>query len=682
MLAILLLGSFSLLFINVCNEFKSNRSSNNSTAAYVYDFDSGYLVRARHGFWQILGNAVLGIPLSTTESQWYYNSYNEFEIDSITGLNNFAASVAEGFNFAGKTVKLTADLNYKNKVFIPIGFTTNENDKWVRGQGGFNGTFDGGGHVVSNIKIESSKIDTDTYLGTSYPCSVGFFSYLGDMDLFDTSSDLNCQCVVKSLQVQNMDVTIPSQNIFVGGIAGSAYMKNIYTGVTTNKTSVTIENCILNNLKVVITSHTGFYSGIGGLVGGTIIFRDRGNPEYLKIKNCMVNDMYIQGAKDAYDSISVISPAAGILNYYNVTSPLLWYSIEYCITNNYYDYDYPHHAGKNIPTICAFYSNDPDYTTVEPGSIYLDENTYALSSASESVEYVIDGNNLDYWEYSFGDYDKVINYDSDDWDITGGYDMFLDYDYNSNPDSPWFAASYKASWGSWEQPSDKSWIYLTTFLTEATFETNVGKTSLSTALITKGYTVTEGEEISTLPVPLYKSTSTILNVDLYYIDSDEQYFWFTEEDPWTCIDSFCNVAAVTNEADYVFEGWELDHANYKYEAIFERVITTCTLTFDENSYTDKTISVEYIINIGTTLDVTITNTTCTFTFKDKDDSLVAYVYTLDPELITMVIVGCKIGDIESKSSSYTLKINKDTNCSPLIEIKSYKVGFGGEIIEE
>lgn len=75
----------------------------------------------------------------------------DVEISTVEQLKAFRDAVNSGTTYAGQTVKLTADLNLSGESnWKPIG-----NLVAYPGQS-FNGTFDGGGHTISNLKCNDN----------------------------------------------------------------------------------------------------------------------------------------------------------------------------------------------------------------------------------------------------------------------------------------------------------------------------------------------------------------------------------------------------------------------------------------------------------------------------------------------------------------------------------------------
>lgn len=131
--------------------------------------------------------------------------------------------------FSGKTVKLANDIDLGNQNWTPIGSTSTKS---------FKGTFDGDGHVISNMKVTSATE------GNNNDAYAGLFGY------------------VNSSHIQNLGVKgeiniTTDKDLYVGGIAGRI----------TGRTSGYIDNCYTD--VTIKTTATGSYKScsIGGIVG-------------------------------------------------------------------------------------------------------------------------------------------------------------------------------------------------------------------------------------------------------------------------------------------------------------------------------------------------------------------------------------------------------------------------------
>ena len=114
-------------------------------------------------------------------------------IFTLEELIAFANDVNSGNTYKGKTVILGADIDLANMEWTPIGNSTNK----------FQGTFDGNGHTISNLKITSGK------------SNVGLFGFTTDGE-------------IKNLTVENATVT---GYLNVGVVAGTPYTSK-YTNIT------------------------------------------------------------------------------------------------------------------------------------------------------------------------------------------------------------------------------------------------------------------------------------------------------------------------------------------------------------------------------------------------------------------------------------------------------------------
>ena len=117
-----------------------------------------------------------------------------YEISNLVGLTTFAESVNSGTSYKNETVKLTADIDLENKEWTPIGKSGST----------FQGTFDGQGHTISNLKTGSSQ--------------------QSDVGLFGVTTNGE----VKNFTLQNANVT---GYLDVGAIAGTPYTSK-YTNIT------------------------------------------------------------------------------------------------------------------------------------------------------------------------------------------------------------------------------------------------------------------------------------------------------------------------------------------------------------------------------------------------------------------------------------------------------------------
>ncbi|MBQ7942044.1 MAG: hypothetical protein IJ328_06530, partial [Muribaculaceae bacterium] len=156
---------------------------------------------------------------------------NTIEIGTKAELIAFANDVnVNGNGYYGKTVVLTADIDLEGMEWEPIGQTGGNGVATY-----FQGTFDGGGHTISNLKISQNN----TYVAGNY--ASGLFGFVD-------AADAN----IKNLTIDGADVT-------------GTHWTAVIAGYLTGK----VENCHVKNAKVVCNHVNGEACGdkAGTIVG-------------------------------------------------------------------------------------------------------------------------------------------------------------------------------------------------------------------------------------------------------------------------------------------------------------------------------------------------------------------------------------------------------------------------------
>lgn len=178
------------------------------------------------------------------------------EIGTVEKLKEFRDAVNAETSYAGKTVKLTADLDLSSETnWEPIGDVAAYPGK------AFKGTFDGNGHTISHLTIDDQTI------------------YWGRAALFGSVSN----ATIKNLNIT--DVEIKSHH-YAGAIVA-------YKGDGTN---VTIDNCHVKNGSIVSTPEllsSGSYEN-GDKVGAILGYG--ANPT--TISGCSAENINISGYRD------------------------------------------------------------------------------------------------------------------------------------------------------------------------------------------------------------------------------------------------------------------------------------------------------------------------------------------------------------------------------------------------
>lgn len=147
---------------------------------------------------------------------------NPYLICSGSALTYLAAQVNSGNHYTDTYFRVTKNLDLNHLPFTPIGIDRDYH---------FNGHFDGNGHIVKNLKIQSNTLER-----------IGLFSVLGYNDTTSTPS-------IENLGVENAHIVANShKGETVGGIAGEIYGK--------------IENCFFKGQLINNTGETA-----GGICG-------------------------------------------------------------------------------------------------------------------------------------------------------------------------------------------------------------------------------------------------------------------------------------------------------------------------------------------------------------------------------------------------------------------------------
>ena len=182
------------------------------------------------------------------DDKWYEDTAesNEYVINTAAELAGLAAMVNEGNSFAGKTIKLNADLDLGGIAWTPIGSDLPHC---------FSGTFDGNGHTIRNLNVQGT-------------INIGLFGYAANGGN------------VKNLTVKNATA---KGGDYVGVIMGRGYTD--------------IDNCHVVDATVTTTPYlqNGVYDG-GAKAGGIIgqMLEGAGNT----VTNCSVKNVKVYGFRD------------------------------------------------------------------------------------------------------------------------------------------------------------------------------------------------------------------------------------------------------------------------------------------------------------------------------------------------------------------------------------------------
>ena len=204
---------------------------------------------------------------ASTEISGNGTASKPYLISNAAQLAAFATAVDGGKTYEGEYVALGADIDLKDiDNWNPIG--TENGTTHI-----FNGTFDGKGHTISNLKIDAPDEDDESYHG--------LFSILDN------------EAVVKNLNVIEVSISVTNsgvnKKVHAGGIAGKT--QNVATG---NSVGTHIDSCSATG-SVSVTSTGDALVYAGGITGWS------GNSTV--ITNCWSN-VSVSAVTDTKDSMA------------------------------------------------------------------------------------------------------------------------------------------------------------------------------------------------------------------------------------------------------------------------------------------------------------------------------------------------------------------------------------------
>ena len=174
----------------------------------------------------------IGNDYDTTATYLNTDANGNYLISNANELVYFAKTVnVDGETYAGKTVKLTADIDLAGKKWIPVGQTQVSS---------FQGTFDGQNHTIKNMTVN--------YTGTNSNYACGLFGWI---ELHNGSP-----IVIQNVKFDNANVTGIKYTAVVAGYADGA-------------SGAEIKNCVVTNSTV--TSNTKNAGGIIGYMGKGVL---------------------------------------------------------------------------------------------------------------------------------------------------------------------------------------------------------------------------------------------------------------------------------------------------------------------------------------------------------------------------------------------------------------------------
>ena len=239
---------------------------------YTYDAATGEVVLYVDNFSVFSGVITTADKWDGTSDTTWYNDETknnaEFTLTTAEQLAGFRVLVDSGNTFAGKTVKLGADIDLANINFDPIGYGYNTV---------FSGTFDGANHTIYNLKQNGWE------LGYSYGThGGGLFASIKDAtikNLAVSGANIVMECVDMGTVVGYAQGTCHFENIVVtnaklanyqrytGGVVGEVSGGSYGTDVSKGY-SHTFNNVVVDSSVKISSLWGDFDNACGGVIGG------------------------------------------------------------------------------------------------------------------------------------------------------------------------------------------------------------------------------------------------------------------------------------------------------------------------------------------------------------------------------------------------------------------------------
>lgn len=195
------------------------------------------------------------------------NNQGVYEISNAAGMFWFADQVnVQRNSFAGKTLKLTANINLNRQAWEPLGQTGSGNE--------FKGTFDGNGKTISGLNVNVDNTENSDK-------AAGLFGWLSTGTVKNVTLD---------------GATVKGSH-YVGAVVGYNQFGKV-------------DNCTVKNSSI-----TGWHldsDACGDKVGG--VCGQIGPNSDVGVTNCHVENTTVQGGRDAGQVIGMAYPAVNELN--------------------------------------------------------------------------------------------------------------------------------------------------------------------------------------------------------------------------------------------------------------------------------------------------------------------------------------------------------------------------------
>ncbi len=203
----------------------------------------------------------------TIDTSWYNDTDTEFTLDSAEQIAGLAELVDSGKTFEGKTIILDSDLdlgvigeNGEYICFQPIGSYRKNLE--------FKGTFDGNGHIISNLHQNTWALDNGYEYGD---LGLGLFGKVRNATIKNLKMDkasisgesaicgtvVSCaygDCTFENITVSNTKCN--DYQYYAGGVVGWASGNHVYKGI------------VIEESTIIGGQWGDFGNASGGIIGG------------------------------------------------------------------------------------------------------------------------------------------------------------------------------------------------------------------------------------------------------------------------------------------------------------------------------------------------------------------------------------------------------------------------------
>ena len=224
------------------------------------------------------------------------------EISTEEELRALSDAVNKGYDFSGMTVTLTKDIEFETSEMEDNNFTAIGSYYG----GSFNGTFDGGGHTISGIRIHHSEMDCQ-----------GFFGLIDEkavvQNLVLANIEVTGQYYVGSIVGDNrgtvknclvIDATISGKDCCSGIIVGSNY-----DGTLTNNYNY---NCKVNGEAIDNNIYKlTLATGVTASPKGNVVYFKSGD-EYYCVEGSKID--LLSAPNPLYENVDFVASVDGIIN--------------------------------------------------------------------------------------------------------------------------------------------------------------------------------------------------------------------------------------------------------------------------------------------------------------------------------------------------------------------------------